>query len=1069
MRQKVLSLLKVYEDEVSLLLWTTALLFLVRSSGMILNNFAETAFLKRYGVEFLPIVTMINSILTFVVTGFLTVFMSKVTGIRLLSSLFLFSGISVVIVRILIPLGFEIIYPILFMLKNQFELLQALLFWNLASDFFNTRQSKRLFTLLSAGGVLGLIISSFGTRFFDRAFSLDNLLYLYTATTFMGAVLVEMMGRQFSALVFSGEKKETGKKKASMAEEFKTILPLLKKSTLLKIVLILNFMPNVILTIMNYQFYYAINDYFASETDMLRFFAYFRGWLNIINLLILLFVGRIYGRWGLPVALMFHPFNYIIALFGFLLNFGMFSAMYARISTNIIKTTIWLPSKEILIGLFPLSYKRMIRPFLKGTVVRAAILLSSGLILFSQNHIHPRYLTLVALPFLITWIAASVLLKHKYAKILKDLVANNLLDLKRLDPEELIQVFKEGTALDELKKSFLSAKGDDAVWYARLLNNFSIDDFDAIILTNINNQDDLTKIALVKMLSPEFFRTSRDQILNLLDPKKTELTIAILKLAVLHRFEDVKKIDLKLFENNENPVVRGFAIGCMYFNNSVEYEKIINKMVLSKNMELRKSGIISAGLTGKIDYIPVLENILYQDGLEPLIPDTIIALSRLKADNLNHMVMQFLSNEIEEIRFTALDAFEIKDEPTLLKAVLLLGDRSKTIRELGKQKIRESIYENNKLLIQSLAFPSTHIRQELFELLEMLDIKDLDVFIFVKEHLKTCYNYIAMSHHLENLPESRFRNQVMEHLVQKKELELENIIRVLAIHDQTGRMRTAWRGIFSPDTRQRANAIELLSDILDKKLFNTMLPLLESPNLTVALAEGKKVTKIPRFDRYGKEVFITLISSEDWVDVLMGLSLAQDHPSLLEGHELLEKLEASNNRIIIEEVKMTLRKKNKDSKNAIKHGTELFFADKLLLLKEIEIFSGLNVIELATIASVTKEFDYPAEKTVIKQNDIGETVFLIIDGEVDVIMELPDEKQVIIDKIDPGGAFGEMALIDNSLRSATIRTTKKSRFLILHKREFKETVMAYPRIALQICSVLSRRIRHLHKRVKETQ
>ncbi|MCP4022342.1 MAG: cyclic nucleotide-binding protein, partial [Desulfobacteraceae bacterium] len=166
MRAKILSWLKLYENEVSMLFWTALLLFLVRSSGMILNNYAETVFLKRYGVEYLPIVNMLNAVVTFVITGFLTAVMSRTAGARLLTWLFVLCGTMVVVIRLLIPFGFDIIYPALFMLKSQFELLQALLFWNLANDMFNTRQSKRLFPLLTAGGVIGLILSSFGTPFF---------------------------------------------------------------------------------------------------------------------------------------------------------------------------------------------------------------------------------------------------------------------------------------------------------------------------------------------------------------------------------------------------------------------------------------------------------------------------------------------------------------------------------------------------------------------------------------------------------------------------------------------------------------------------------------------------------------------------------------------------------------------------------------------------------------------------------------------------------------------------------------------------------------------------------------
>ena len=64
--------LKVYEDEVSLFFWVVLLLFLIRTSSILFNNFAETAFLKRYGVEYLPIVNVVNSISTFFIMAFLT-------------------------------------------------------------------------------------------------------------------------------------------------------------------------------------------------------------------------------------------------------------------------------------------------------------------------------------------------------------------------------------------------------------------------------------------------------------------------------------------------------------------------------------------------------------------------------------------------------------------------------------------------------------------------------------------------------------------------------------------------------------------------------------------------------------------------------------------------------------------------------------------------------------------------------------------------------------------------------------------------------------------------------------
>lgn len=1067
MRAKLLSLLKIYEEEISLFLWTAALLFIIRSSGIILNNYAETAFLKRYGVEFMPVVNMLNAVATFFITGFLTVFLSKTSGARLLYYIFIFSGIIVTVIRLLIPFGIELLYPLLFMLKSQFELLQALLFWNMCNDLFNTRQSKRLFPLLTAGGVIGLILGSFGTPYFASLFSLDNLLYLYLVTTIMGALLIQAMGRSYATLIYTEKTGKNAKKKPPMMEEIKRIYPLVKDSILVKIVLVLTFMPNVVIPIMNYQFNYAVNEQFASESAMIHFFGYFRGSLYIVSLFILLFVGRIYGKWGLPVALMFHPFNYMLAFFAFLFKFDVFSAMYARMSTNIIRTTINMPANSILIGLFPESYRNMIRPFLRGTVVRIALFTGSTLILLSTPLFHPRYLTLVALPFLIAWVVAPFVLKSNYSKILLDLISNNMLDIKSMDQKELGQIFNQEKTLSSLETSFLSARGKDAVWYAKLLKNFSPDRLDQMIIKNLENQDEATQVALIKMITPESGPQAAKELISLMSLKRPETTIAILKLINQHGMDTSDYPVISELVTSKHPVIKGFAGACIHSDRSEDLQQLIADWLTEKDPASCQAGIICAGLSRSKKWIPELKDMLDIPGIDPVIPDIIIALSRLQADEINAVALRYLSHDRTDVRRAALDALSIVDDDTLLKTIHLMGDPSDEIHDFAKDKIRTADHQNPRLLVESLGLPSTRIRKGLFNLLDTLDIKEFDVLIFAKKNLEKSYEYLAMAASLENLPQGPMRDLAVSHLVERKELILENIVRVLAIHDQTGRMRTAWQGIFSADARQRANAIELLNDILDRKTFNTMLPLLESPNTTVALADGRKLVKIPKFSSDGKQAASELLSSPDWVDVILGLGLIGEINDLQPASDCIQDLKQSENPYISKEVHMILQKKKSTQDTEV--SAKLSLGEKILLLKEIDIFSGLTASELAAISSVTEETEFAEEQEVIKQNSIGETVYLIIEGRVSVIMEKENGNQAEIDQMDSGAAFGEMALIDNSPRSATIRTITPCRFLTLHKQEFKETAMEFPRISLQICSVLSQRIRHLHSLVQEKQ
>jgi len=1066
MHKKMLDLFKVYEEEVNLLLWTAALLFIVRSSGIILNNYAETAFLKRYGVEYLPVVNMANAVVTMVITGFLTAMLSRISGAQLLSRIFIASGLLVTVIRLLIPYGYDILYPVLFMLKSQFELLQAMLFWNMCNDLFNTRQSKRLFPLLTAGGVIGLILGSLGTPYFARMFTLDNLLYLYLATTFTGMLIVQAMGRSYPSLIFQEKSKGDGKKKPSMIEEMKNVYPLIKDSVLIKIVLVLTFMPNVVVPIMNYQFNYAVNDQFASEAGMIQFFGYFRGGLYTISLFILLFVGRIYGRWGLPVALMFHPFNYMLAFFAFLFRFDVFSAMYARMSTNILRTTINVPANGILIGLFPESYRNMIRPFLRGTVVRLALFTGSTLILISDSFFHPRYLTLVALPFVLAWLAAPIFLKARYTSILKGLISNNLLDLKSFDQQELHQVFKQDKVIADLTASFEQAQGEDAVWYAKLIKNLSPQTLDEKILATYDTRDEATQIALIKMISEDFKSEAARILIKKLSPDRPEATIAILKLVSQNDFSAARGKDLTPFIQSGHPVVRGFAAACLYFQQASAYRIVVRDWLNSDDRDFRQSGIICAGLSREPQYIDQLLAMLDEDHIDPLIPDIIIALSRLKAGELSRILFSYLSHDLKAVRLAALDALDINSDASLVRAIHLLGDSSDTIREFAKQKIQETEYRNNRLLVQSLGLPSSRIRKSIFDILETFDIKEFDILVFAKAQIRSCYDCLSMHESLKGLGEDPATLLAREHLLQKKERILENIIRVLAIHDKTGNLITAWRGIFSSDTRQRANAIELLDDAIDKKTFNAMAPLLESPSAQKALEDGRHLVKPLKLDPEGKQATALLLHSKDWVDIIMGLNLPGICSDARQRDALFERFKDHENPHIRKEAHMILKKiaaKGVEKDGQIK-STDIPMGEKILLLKEIDIFSGLSAEELAAIATVTKELEYPEDEKVIRQGEVGETVFLIIEGKVDVIREQEDGSTVVLDQIESGAAFGEMALIDDAPRSATIKTLIPCRFLILHKQEFKETAMEFPRIALGICSVLSQRIRDLHSK-----
>jgi len=1061
--------LKVYEDEMALFLWVLLLFFFISISDILFNNFAETAFLKRYGVQYLPVVQVINSFTTFFLMAFLTGIMNRVPGSRMMWYTLVSCGVLVGALRFLIPLGFTFLYPVLYVMKAQCETLFILMFWNLANDLFNTRQSKRIFPLLTAGGVVGGMIGSFATPSLAKLISMDNLMLAYAVTSGLGALTVRRMGKQFPSLLVGGKKKKKGQKRASFVQEIKDVWPLVKQSLLVKILIFLTLLPNILIPVMNYLFAYTVNNAFATQGGMLTFYGYFRGSMNAISLFILLFVGRVYGRWGLPVVLMFHPVNYAIAFLAFLLKFDIFSAMYARVSTNVLRTTMNNPARAVLMGLFPAEYRATIRPFLRGTVVRVGILMGAGMIMISEGVFHPRYLSIFALIVAGAWIFSNMVLKKNYAKILLDLIAKNILDLKSLEEKDVNSVFADKKIQGQMVGSFLRSRGEDAIWYANLLRTQPIEGFDKHLLSVIRNNDDKTAAALLDMLSPEIGEEALPVFKELADPSRKQRTIAVLRAANRMPAAPYQDFLKGVFDETTDPEIQAYAIAGRYRTSPQPCREVIDVWLASSDPEQRKAGIIAAGQTGDESYILRLEEMLNREEEDSLFTHLLTALHRLGSPSPNRFATAFLYHPSADVRLAALECFDLSDDDTIRTVIGLMDDPSDQVFNLAKEKIQNASYQNAQVLVESLNIPRRRVREGIFDLLTLLKISDLDIFRFARSGVERCYRHLSEIEAMERFPEGEERDLIVDHLKTKEQIELENVIRVLAAEDRSGQMRIIWRGLFSSDSRRRSNSQEALDDLLDTSLSKIMLPLLEDAGLSEVLKNGRKHFKLPDFAD-GKSALCThLLNDQDWVTVVLTLHLISQQEGDGIDMEAIQRLTASDNRYIGQMARRAMGGKHQgpvDTEETME--TETSIPEKILRLKNINIFEGLSASKLAAIAALAEEVEHPVGDTVIKEGETGETMFLILKGNVSVIKGEGKEggQEIELARIGTGDYFGEMALFEDAVRSATIRTAEDSRFLVLHKQEFTEIVREYPQIALHICKALSGRLRKLHERIK---
>jgi len=120
------------------------------------------------------------------------------------------------------------------------------------------------------------------------------------------------------------------------------------------------------------------------------------------------------------------------------------------------------------------------------------------------------------------------------------------------------------------------------------------------------------------------------------------------------------------------------------------------------------------------------------------------------------------------------------------------------------------------------------------------------------------------------------------------------------------------------------------------------------------------------------------------------------------------------------------------------------------IISNLELFSGLESGCIADIANCLKTQIIPARSAVVKKNAVADSMFFIVDGEVEVEIK-PRPPQPI--RLKTGDIFGEAGLLDNKLRNATIRTIKTTRFLVLELRDFHAIAKEHPELMDRIKAI----------------
>jgi CRP/FNR family cyclic AMP-dependent transcriptional regulator len=135
------------------------------------------------------------------------------------------------------------------------------------------------------------------------------------------------------------------------------------------------------------------------------------------------------------------------------------------------------------------------------------------------------------------------------------------------------------------------------------------------------------------------------------------------------------------------------------------------------------------------------------------------------------------------------------------------------------------------------------------------------------------------------------------------------------------------------------------------------------------------------------------------------------------------------------------------------------------VLKAVPLFSSFPDEQLRMLASVVTRRSVPRSTTIMASGDATDSLYIVLSGRLKVMMSDAEGKEVILSILGPGEFFGEMGLIDDAPRSASVVAIEPCELLCIAKRDFKKCLAENVEMAMAVMRGLVRRLREADRKI----
>jgi CRP/FNR family cyclic AMP-dependent transcriptional regulator len=135
------------------------------------------------------------------------------------------------------------------------------------------------------------------------------------------------------------------------------------------------------------------------------------------------------------------------------------------------------------------------------------------------------------------------------------------------------------------------------------------------------------------------------------------------------------------------------------------------------------------------------------------------------------------------------------------------------------------------------------------------------------------------------------------------------------------------------------------------------------------------------------------------------------------------------------------------------------------VLKSVPLFAAFSDDQLRALAPVVMRRTASRGSVIMAEGDRVDSLYVVVAGRLKVMMGEADGKEVILDILGPGEIFGEMALIDDGPRSASVVAIEPCELLLVTRRDFRKCIVENYDAAMAVMRVLVRRLRAADRKI----